>query len=611
MDPSEGHEAAGGSGHPGEKAAAEETKSPGRKAEQGAEEYCCSGILEQDFPELCTRAGMATVPKVTLRPSPSFPADGEWGLGGGGRKYSYFQPCIQVEREPQDPRSTRAVFLRGWKMEEPMLGVLSQCLPTLAGLQAVHLWKVGLSERLLPVLVALLARCPRLRTLSLEGNPLPTPAFHTLMGSNSPVSGIEPRSSLCPLHRAPPGPPSGSVACWGTPPPVQAAQPSASRRLVHLSLRNNRIGDEDARLIGKGLSTLSPSGRSLASLILSFNRISDLGAAYIARHPAAQHPSPLSAAPQGLRLNRSSSSCPLENNDIGDVGATRLAEVLAPFALMHDEVVERRRLLLAEALGQSLHGRRLPGGCQHPEPPSVPQTPKETKGQSEDPSSAAPDKLPWAKHGKPPPKKKELLQKEEGRQRKKCDTGAKSCPPAEIQNHAARRSRTWRFGGTGGMGWGGGGLTLGSHSPSGTPLCPRTPDPAELPHPLLAEAREHQGSVILPGNRALLNLNLAYNHVTERGLGAFLAALEEQQREKKPKVPGQEGAAVPLPGEEPHPSRQPGLGAAAGAAATAAPVARSAGAVRRRRRRRKHRAPSRSPAAPKRPPRVLPFLFKK
>ncbi|XP_055648381.1 leucine-rich repeat-containing protein 71 [Falco peregrinus] len=425
---------------PREKAAAEETKSPGRKAEQGAEEYCCSGILEQDFPELCTRAGMATVPKVTLRPSPSFPADEEpteptlvGVLARIERKYSYFQPCIQVEREPQDPRSTRAVFLRGWKMEEPMLGVLSQCLPTLAGLQAVHLWKVGLSERLLPVLLALLARCPRLRTLSLEGNPLPTPAFHTLMGSDSP--------------------------------------------LVHLSLRNNHIGDEDAQLIGKGLSTLSPSGRSLASLILSFNRISDLGAAYIAR---------------GLRLNRSLLFLSLENNDIGDVGATRLAEVLAPFALTHDEVVERRRLLLAEALGQS---------CT---------TPKETKGQSEDPSSAAPDKLPWAKHGKPPPKKKELLQKEEGRQRKKSPEPR----AARGRDPKPRRQEKPNL---------------------------EAPDPAELPHPLLAEAREHKGSVILPGNRALLNLNLAYNHVTERGLGAFLAALEEQQREKKPKVPGQEG----------------------------------------------------------------------
>ncbi|XP_040474305.1 leucine-rich repeat-containing protein 71 isoform X2 [Falco naumanni] len=436
---------------PREKVAAEETKSPGRKAEQGAEEYRCSGILEQDFPELCTRAGIATVPRVTLRPSPSFPADEEpteptlvGVLARIERKYSYFQPCIQVEREPQDPRSTRAVFLRGWKMEEPMLGVLSQCLPTLAGLQAVQ-------------------------TLSLEGNPLPTPAFHTLMGSDSP--------------------------------------------LVHLSLRNNRIGDEDARLIGKGLSTLSPSGRSLASLILSFNRISDLGAAYIAR---------------GLRLNRSLLFLSLENNDIGDVGATRLAEVLAPFALTHDEVVERRRLLLAEALGQS---------CT---------TPKETKGQSEDPSSAAPDKLPRAKHGNPPPQKKGAAA-EGGGQAAQEVTGAKSCPrqrskttpPGEAEPGGTRSGRAASPAAGRGQG------APGQRHPAGEPGAPQ-PQPGLQP-------RHRAGTRRLPGSAG----------------GA--AAGEETQGA------GAGGAAVPLPGEEPHPSRQPGLGAAAGAAATAAPVARSAG----------------------------------
>ncbi|XP_059688077.1 leucine-rich repeat-containing protein 71 [Gavia stellata] len=392
---------------PKEKAAAaaeEEMKSAERKAEQGAEEYQCTGLLEQDLPELCARAGIAGVPKVTGRPAPSFPADEE------PAEPTLPEPCIQVEREHEDPRSVRAVFLRGWKMEEAMLGVLSQCLPALAGLQAVHLWKVGLTERLLPALAALLARCPHLRTLSLEGNPLPEPAFHTLMGNAS--------------------------------------------TLAHLSLRNNSIGDAAARLIGQSLSTPSSSSRSLVSLVLSFNRISDLGAGYIAKHPSC--PSAL----QGLRLNRSLLSLSLANNDIGDAGAIRLAEILGPFALTHAEVVERRRLLLAETLGQSR------------------TTPKEMEGQSEHPSSlrggAAPDKLPPAKHGKTPAKKK-------------------------------------------------------------------APDPAEPPQPLLEEARQHQGSVILPGNRALLNLNLTHNHITERGLGAFLAALEGQRQEKKPKVPGQQG----------------------------------------------------------------------
>ncbi|XP_042640971.1 LOW QUALITY PROTEIN: leucine-rich repeat-containing protein 71 [Tyto alba] len=425
-------------------AAEEEMKSAGRKAEQGAEEYQCTGLLEQDFPELCARAGIAAVPKVTPRPSPSFPEDEEPPeptlaevLAGIERKYSYFQPCVQAEREHEDPRSVAAVFLRGWKIEEDMLGVLSQCLPALAGLQALHLWKVGLTERLLPALVALLARCPRLRTLSLEGNPLPEPAFHTLMGSDS--------------------------------------------TLAHLSLRNNSIGDAAARLIGQSLSTPSSSNRSLVSLVLSFNRISDLGAGYIA---------------EGLRLNRSLLSLSLASNDIGDAGAIKLAEVLGPFALTHAEVVERRRLLLAEALGRSR------------------TTSKETESQSEQfssrRSSMTNDKLPPAKSGKPPSKKKEPARKEEARQPKKAPE------PRGARGREAKLS-------------------------SQEKLSPEAPDPAAPPRPLLDEARQSQGSVVLPGNRALLNLNLTYNHITERGLGAFLAALERQQQEKQPKVPGKEG----------------------------------------------------------------------
>ncbi|XP_074709026.1 leucine-rich repeat-containing protein 71 isoform X2 [Strix uralensis] len=354
-----------------------------------------------------------------MRPSPSFPAEEEPPepplaevLARIERKYGPFQPRVQVEREHEDPRSVRAVFLRGWKMEEAMLGVLSQCLPALASLQAVHLWKVGLTEQLLPALAALPGRCPRLRTLSLEGNPLPKPAFHTLLGSDS--------------------------------------------TLAHLSLRNNSIGDAAARRIGQSLSC----NRSLVSLSLSFNRISDLGAADIA---------------QGLRLNRSLLSLSLANNDIGDVGATRLAEVLGPFALTHAEVVERRRLLWAEALGRAR------------------TTSNETEGQSERFSSlrgsaAAPDTLPPAKYGK---KKKEPLRKEEARQAKKSPEPRGACGKAAKPSGQEKLS----------------------------------------PELLLEEAKQHADSIILPGNHALLNLNLSHNHVTERGLGVLLAALERQRRE--------------------------------------------------------------------------------
>ncbi|KAM6039609.1 leucine-rich repeat-containing protein 71-like isoform 3-T3 [Chlamydotis macqueenii] len=330
-----------------EKAAAEEeTKSAGRKAEQGEEGYQCTGLLEQDLPDLCARAGLTGVPRVTPRPPPSFPPDEEPPepplskvLARIQHKYSCFQPRIQVELEHEDPHSVCAVFLRGWKLEENFLGVLSQCLPALAGLQAVHLWKVGLTERSLPALAALLAHCSRLRTLSLEGSPLPDAAFQTLMGGES--------------------------------------------KLAHLSLRNTGLGDAGAGVVGQSLGS---SGRSLRSLVLSFNRISDLGAAHIA---------------QGLRLNRSLLSLSLASNDIGDAGATKLAEVLGPFALTHAEIVERRRLLLAEALGWSHTASRERGG------------------HSEHHSSAA-----SAKHGKTPTRKKELLRKEEARQHKKRERGS-------------------------------------------------------------------------------------------------------------------------------------------------------------------------------------------
>ncbi|XP_054662487.1 leucine-rich repeat-containing protein 71 isoform X2 [Grus americana] len=465
---------------PREKAAAaaeEETKSAARKAEQGAEEYQCTGLLEQDFPELCARAGIAAVPKVTLRPPPSFPADEEPAeptlaevLARIASKYSYFQPCVQVEREHEDPRSVRAVFLRGWKIEEEMLGVLSQCLPALAGLQAVHLWKVGLTERLLPALATLLARCPRLRMLSLEGNPLPEPAFHILMGSDS--------------------------------------------TLAHLSLRNNSIGDAAARLIGQSLSTPSCSNRSLVSLVLSFNRISDLGAGYIA---------------QGLRLNRSLLSLSLANNDIGDAGAVKLAE-------------------RARSLPTSRKGRRLPGGCWHPELPSPPD-PKRDRGperaslqpaRQRGPRQAAPGQARQS------PRQEEGAAAEGGGQAAQEAAGAESRPQ---QRCKTERPGEAEHGGTGSgraaaPAAGRGQASPGQRRPAGEPGAPQ-PQPDPQPH---HRARPRR----VPG-------------------GAGGAAAGE-----KAKGAGTAGAAVPVPGE-PHPSHQPGIRTAPGAAAAAGPPPQSPG----------------------------------
>lgn len=53
--------------------------------------------------------------------------------------------------------------------------------------------------------------------------------------------------------------------------------------LTHLSLRNNQIGDEGARLIGAALSTIKSANKNLLSLNLAFNHIGDAGASHIAQ----------------------------------------------------------------------------------------------------------------------------------------------------------------------------------------------------------------------------------------------------------------------------------------------------------------------------------------
>ncbi|XP_060125484.1 leucine-rich repeat-containing protein 71 isoform X2 [Zootoca vivipara] len=283
-----------------DKAAAleEEARNAARRAEHGEEEYQCTGILEQDFLELCTRAGFQEIPKVTLRPHPnSFAvqeepdplAEREWPyiIAQIQCKYAFFRPTIQVDLEHEDPKTTKEIFIRNWKIEDKMLGIFAKCLPTLSHLQAIRLWKVGLTDVTFLSLLSIVPTCSTLKTLAVEGNPMRERLYHKLI--------------------------------------------SEETNLAHVSLRSNEIDDEAALLIGQALSTLKSSNKNLASINLSYNHITDVGAGYIAN---------------GLRLNRSLLSLSLAHNQIKDEGALKLAEVLGPFALTHMEVVERRRLLL-------------------------------------------------------------------------------------------------------------------------------------------------------------------------------------------------------------------------------------------------------------------------
>ncbi|XP_059002745.1 leucine-rich repeat-containing protein 71 isoform X4 [Mustela lutreola] len=201
----------------------------GEEEPKNPEEYQCTGVLETDFAELCTRSGYTDFPKVVPRPRPhpafvpsasmsEKPAlddqrlSGSCSLNSLESKYVFFRPTVQVELEPED-KSVKEVFIRGWKVEERILGIFSKCLPPLSQLQAI-------------------------KKVSLEGNPLPEQSYHKLMALDSTIS--------------------------------------------HLSLRNNDIDDHGAQLLGQALSTLHSCNRSLVSLNLGFNHIGDAGAGYIA-----------------------------------------------------------------------------------------------------------------------------------------------------------------------------------------------------------------------------------------------------------------------------------------------------------------------------------------
>ncbi|XP_070640601.1 leucine-rich repeat-containing protein 71 isoform X3 [Bos indicus] len=292
----------------------------GEEEPKNPEEYQCTGILEVDFAELCTRWGYTDFPKVVTRPrpQPTFAPSastsekptvddqrlsGSCSLNSLESKYVFFRPTIQVELEPED-KSVKEIYIRGWKVEERILGIFSKCLPSLSQLQAINLWKVGLTDKTLTTFIALLPLCSStLRKVSLEGNPLPEQSYHKLMAADSTIA--------------------------------------------HLSLRNNNIDDHGAQLLGQALSTLHSCNRTLVSLNLGFNHIGDEGAGYIA---------------DGLRLNRSLLWLSLAHNRIQDKGALKLAEVLRPFELTHIEVVERRRLLLEKG---SQERSRSPSTSRH------------------------------------------------------------------------------------------------------------------------------------------------------------------------------------------------------------------------------------------------------
>nr|XP_054103748.1 leucine-rich repeat-containing protein 71 isoform X5 [Callithrix jacchus] len=466
--------------------------------ESPTEEYQCSGVLEIDFAELCMRSGYTDFPKVVNRPRPHPPfvpstslsekvtpedpqLSGSCSLNSLETKYVFFRPTIQVELEQEDSKSVKEIYIRGWKVEERILGIFSKCLPPLTQLQAINLWKVGLTDKTLTTFIDLLHLCSStLRKVSLEGNPLLEQSYHKLMASDSTIA--------------------------------------------HLSLRNNNIDDRGAQLLGQALSTLHSCNRTLVSLNLGFNHIGDEGAGYIA---------------DGLRLNRSLLWLSLAHNRIQDKGALKLAEgarlpqVLRPFELTHTEVVERRRLLLEK--GTQEHSRS-PSSSRHGDS-KTDREKSQTVGIS---NSALVDKTDKTQPMKTPKglgKKKEksweLTKKEERSGAGQSPT--QGIPKKEDATKAGKgkviipEQKPSRIKG----------IKIGSREKRS--ILPESGqeqlvvEATEVINPLLEPVEHRAGKVFMPGNKVLLHLNLLRNRITEVGLEGFLATMQHQVQFSKAK----------------------------------------------------------------------------
>ncbi|XP_026204728.1 leucine-rich repeat-containing protein 71 [Anabas testudineus] len=412
---------------------------------QTFDEYHCSGNVEIDFPGLCALLDIKDIPAVSTMHPVSSTAETTSEAGDTEESQSQintaFKPCLQVELENENPFSAKSFKISGWQVDEQIYRVLQKVLPSLSQLQSLQLWQARLTDQMVISLMSTIPLCSNLRAVALEGNPLPDQSYHLLLSEDSAIS--------------------------------------------HLSLRNNRIGDEGARLIGLALSTTRTANKNLLSLNLAFNSIGDAGATHIAK---------------GLRLNRALLFLSLSNNHIGDSGAAHLAKILGEFALTHEEVVERRKLLLEKA--QSLSLRVDSEYTPADQLPSVPSSTSlsiskgESKGTSKKKEASKKDEKPAANKENPKSVKK----------------------PSEVKGPQSRAGKPM-----------GKEKQLSSHEDQSSVAQNEHIETVEIVNPLLDQSVQHRnGLLFLPGNTTLTSLNLAGNRITKKSLPLFLASLERQ-----------------------------------------------------------------------------------
>ncbi|XP_011676742.1 leucine-rich repeat-containing protein 71 isoform X12 [Strongylocentrotus purpuratus] len=474
-------------------------------ANKTPEPYTCTGHFEADFTELWRRAGLqvAEMPPVVIRPKrPGTPPPPDPKSKGADptpedkveddgeepkpktyvtkEKFSFFKPKIQVEMEKEDkPDTVTEIFIRGWKIDEIMVGIFKQCFPAIEKLHTINLWNTSLTQKTLKELSSFLPQCQNLKNLTIEGNPIPEEPWACLIGEDSII--------------------------------------------VNLSLRHNKISEKGAKTLGQAISNEKSCNKNLLSLNLSNNKLGEAGAIDIMN---------------GLRMNRVLLSLSLASNELTDKAAIYAGEILSRFPLTHTEVVERRKAL-------SDKGSPERGSGKSP-PPSRRAESKDRPGSVK--SGSHLDKTD--KKRDKSSKRKEIVKiKEETKSSKGGHLDGKK-DKEETQKGGTKKDDKWKKAGFKMTLTGGGRATAvtidsqryGSRAETMKATKGKTkgkdkkqseaesPDILEAINPLLAEQPESiDGQLWIPGNRALINLNVSRNNIGEPGMKALLLAIQYQQ----------------------------------------------------------------------------------
>lgn len=234
--------------------------------------------------------------------------------------------------------------------------------------------------------------------------------------------------------------------------------------LRSLSLKGNGIRDPAATKIGEELS----ANTTLATLSLYRNKIGDAGG---------------SAVFKALRLNRTLRSLNIGQNLITDSSIVELSEALSELVLTHAETVMRRKVLLSSEGQEALAAHAAAAsGSAHGDGGSAKRGSKLGGG---------------AKSGHAGAK-----------------SGKKDRVPSAGKRGKSSRNPGSSKGGKGKSRGGGDEDGLGEMEPPSNPLL-------EVP-------RSVENQWLIPGNRVLINLNLAHNKVGAAGIAALQHAVQLQ-----------------------------------------------------------------------------------